>query len=85
MTLDSDGAFVYDKENDKFTYSEKPCARVVSTVGAGDSFAATYLTSCLKGEKTEISLAKAIKVSSFVVEHVETIPEYTKELSEFLR
>ena len=85
MTLDSDGAFVYDKNSDKFTHSERPRARVVSTVGAGDSFSATYLVSYLKGEKTEISVAKAVAVSSFVVEHAETIPEYTKKLCEFLR
>ena len=58
MTLDADGAFVYDREEDKVTYSEKPRARVVSTVGAGDSFAATYLASYLKGDAVEISLKK---------------------------
>ncbi len=84
MTLDSDGSMVYDKKTDTVTYSQKPRARVVSAVGAGDSFSATYLTSYLRGEPTEISLAKATAVSSFVVECTETIPKYPKELREFI-
>ena len=84
ITLDSDGSMVYDAVSDTVTYSKKPRARVVSTVGAGDSFSATYLVSLLSGESIERSLEKATAVSSYVVESAETIPEYSKALYELL-
>ena len=84
MTLDADGALVYIAECDEFFYSEKPKASVVSTVGAGDSFSATYLCSYLRGYDVRSSLHRATAVASFVVEHTEAIPEYTKKLKKIL-
>ena len=84
MTLDADGALVYIAEHDEFFYSEKPRASVVSTVGAGDSFSATYLCSYLRGDDAPTSLRRATAVASFVVEHMEAIPEYTEKLKKLL-
>ena len=84
MTLDCDGAVLYCKQTDSFTWSPKPRARVVSTVGAGDSFCAAYLYSYLSGDSVDVSLAKATALSSYVVEHTEAIPAYSPELKKFI-
>ena len=84
-TLDCDGAMVYTADSDTFVYSKKPKANVVSTVGAGDSFSAAYMYSYLSGDNIELSLEKAIAVSSFVVECIGAIPEYSPLLKEFLK
>ena len=78
ITLDKDGAYVYDGE--KEYYSEKPQCNVVSTVGAGDSFSATFLASRLKGEEIPTALTKASKVSSFVVSCLGAVPDYPENL-----
>ncbi len=78
ITLDSDGAYVY--ENGKQYYSQKPNCTVVSTVGAGDSFSATFLASVLKGEGTECALTKASKVSQYVVTQLGAVPDYPEDL-----
>lgn len=80
FTLDKDGAMVYDFQNDACLFSEKPTGKVVSTVGAGDSFSAAYLYYLLRGEPIEVCLNKAIILSDYVVQHLEAIPEYSKAL-----
>lgn len=74
ITLDSDGAYVYDAENNK-EYS-RACERVraVSTVGAGDSFSAAFAVGLLGGDNTETALDKAARLSAFVVSHEEAVP-----------
>ncbi len=80
LTLDKDGALVYDAAADSVLLSEKPRGKVVATVGAGDSFSACYLYHFLKGDAPEVCLHKAIVLSDYVVGHVEAIPEYSREL-----
>lgn len=80
LTLDKDGGAVYIPDTDTFVYSEKPCCDVVSTVGAGDSFFAAYISSYLGGADEEKCLSDAIAVSGYVVEHIEAIPEYSEKL-----
>ncbi|MBQ8525576.1 MAG: hypothetical protein IJ460_02485 [Clostridia bacterium] len=80
LTLDKDGAAVYIRENDEFVFSEKTDCKVVSTVGAGDSFFAAYINAYLKGESVEKCLSDAIVLSGYVVGHVEAVPVYSKEL-----
>ena len=52
---------------------------VVSTVGAGDSFSATFLAYYLRNESIDTCLEMATKVSAFVVSKKDAIPEYTIE------
>ncbi len=76
ITLDADGAFVYEKESGKALYSEKPNCTVVSAVGGGDSFSGAFLASYLKGEGIEAALKRASKVSAYVVTQIDAVPEY---------
>lgn len=75
VTLDSDGAFAAERDG-AITYSPKTDCKVVSTVGAGDSFSAAFLVSYINGETIEASLEMATKVAGFVCEHTEAIPDY---------
>lgn len=85
LTLDQDGAIVYDTLRDAFYISEKPKGKVVSTVGAGDSFAACFLYHFLKGDPTEQCLNKAVLLSDYVVGRQEAVPPYTHSLLEQLK
>lgn len=80
FTLDKDGAMIYDARPDSVYYSEKPKGKVVSTVGAGDSFSACFLYHYMKGIPMEQCLHKAIVLSDYVVQHIEAIPPYSEEL-----
>lgn len=76
ITLGEKGSFAYDCRKN-ITYScgvEK--VKVVSTVGAGDSFSATFLNKYLNGFSIDRCLKSASKVSSFVVSKAEAIPDY---------
>lgn len=80
LTLDKEGATVYQADTGKFTPSPALKCEVVSLVGAGDSFFAGYLHSMLRGRDTVSCLNNAITLSSYVVGHLEAVPKYTKEL-----
>jgi hypothetical protein len=76
LTLDKDGALVFDCRNKSILYSDKPKGKVVSTVGAGDSFAACFLSSLLSGFKIEKCLDRAVILSDFVVTQLGAVPDY---------
>ncbi len=80
MTLDSDGAFIFPRGG-SIIYSSKPCCRVVSTVGAGDSFSAGFIICFMRGEPLDVCIEKAVKLSGFVCEHTGAIPEYDKDIT----
>ncbi|MBE6749284.1 MAG: hypothetical protein E7557_08680 [Ruminococcaceae bacterium] len=76
LTQGENGATVFDCKNKK-EYSQKaPKVAVASTVGAGDSFGATFICEYFKTNDTLKSLKKAIEISAFVVSKKEAIPEY---------
>ncbi len=76
LTLGKDGALVYDCRNKAILYSDKPKGTVVSTVGAGDSFAACFLVSILSGKSVSASLDRAVILSDFVVTQLGAVPDY---------
>ena len=80
LTLGKDGAAVYDCKKRRMFFSEPPKNKVVSTVGAGDSFAAAFLYFLLSGKPIEVCLDKAVILSDFVVSHLEAVPDYDKTL-----
>ena len=80
LTLDADGAVVYDAKNDHYTPSKVPNCKVVSTVGAGDSFFAGYTASRLNQNDIKTAVDNAVSLSSYVVEHLEAVPEYRDSL-----
>ena len=75
ITLDSDGAYVYDSQNKKEYYHACEKVRVVSTVGAGDSFSAAFVSEYIPRGNVESALDKAVKLSAYVVSHAEAVPE----------
>ena len=76
LTQGEKGATVFDCKNKK-EYSQKaPKTKVASTVGAGDSFGATFICEYFRTEDTLKSLKRAIEISAFVVSKKEAIPEY---------
>ena len=76
LTQGENGATVFDCKNKK-EYSQKaPKTKVASTVGAGDSFGATFICEYFKTNDIEKSLKKATEISAFVVSKKEAIPEY---------
>lgn len=65
----------------KETYTSKPeKINVVDTVGAGDSFSATFLHFLIKGNTIPEAMTKATTVASFVVQQPGAIPVYSNEL-----
>lgn len=78
ITLDADGAYVYDGGQDY--YAPKPNCTVVSTVGAGDSFSATFFAAILQGKDVEEALRRAGRVSQYVVTQLGAIPDYPDDL-----
>lgn len=79
LTLGSEGAMVYDCKKRTVLFSDKPEVDVVSTVGAGDSFSACFLTSLLSGLPITDCLDNAVKLSSYVVSRLGAVPDYEKE------
>lgn len=79
ITLGEKGAYVYDcRAGQEFSC---PAQRVqaVSTVGAGDSFAAAFLTRYLNGKDILSCMQFAAKVSAFVVSETGAVPDYNPE------
>lgn len=75
VTLGSKGSYVYDVKNEKEYSTGCPEVKVISTVGAGDSFSAAFLTSYLKGKTITECLERATEISTYVVMHEGAIPD----------
>jgi fructokinase len=80
VTLDKDGAMLYICKEKSFLYSRKPECKVVSTVGAGDSFSACFLYNYLNGASLDVCLDRAVTLSDYVVTKLGAIPEYDEGL-----
>ncbi len=75
ITLDCDGAFAFQTEEKRSYFVPAKSIKVVSTVGAGDSFGAAFLSSYAKNGDINEALERAVSLSSFVVSRVEAVPE----------
>ena len=81
ITLGEKGSMLLCVKCGKLFYQNAEKVTVASTVGAGDSFAATFLYEFSKGSNLETCLKNASKVSAFVVSQNGAVPEYDyKEL-----
>lgn len=76
LTLDKDGAAVYDSDSDSFCSAGVEPVNVVSAVGGGDSFFAAYSYFSGLGEPDCSALKKAYKLSSYVVSQAPAVPDY---------
>lgn len=74
-TLGKDGSQIYDTRT-KMTYlSGKPeSVPVVSTVGAGDCYGATFIDSYMRGDSLRDSMERATERSNLVVSRKEAVP-----------
>ncbi|MCL2013605.1 MAG: PfkB family carbohydrate kinase [Oscillospiraceae bacterium] len=84
ITTGKNGAAIYDARNGKFLYSEKPRGKLVSAVGAGDSFLACFTYNYLHEKPLDVCIARAVKLSSYVVTQLGAVPDYNSELMEEL-
>ena len=75
FTKGEKGATVYQKDGTCVEIAPCP-AKVASTVGAGDSFGAAFLTSYLSGASILDAGNRAARISAFVVSQKEAVPEY---------
>lgn len=79
LTCGTDGSYVFTPEN--LSFAETPKVEVADTVGAGDSFTATFVASILKGKSLEEAHRLAVEVSAYVcTQHgaMPTLPDYLK-------
>lgn len=76
ITLGKEGAMVYDCRKRALLCSDKPKGKAVSTVGAGDSFAACFLVSLLSGYDVGVCLDRAVALSDYVVTQLGAVPDY---------
>ena len=67
---------MYDCKIEKSYNCDAIKVKVASTVGAGDSFSASFMAKYLKTKDIVKSLDIATKVSGYVVSCVEAIPDY---------
>lgn len=84
LTLDKDGAMVYDAHKDSFIYRDAVKTDAVSSVGAGDSFLAGFVHGILMGCNYEKSLGYAVELSSYVVGHLGAVPDYDGTIRKIL-
>ncbi|MBQ8288214.1 MAG: carbohydrate kinase [Clostridia bacterium] len=73
LTQGAEGATLYRRDAAPLSIPAAP-ARVVSTVGAGDSFGAAWLYHYLSGDGPLACLEAAAKRAAFVVGHSEAVP-----------
>jgi len=75
-TMGAEGSTVYDFEHGTAVHSGEPeQVKVVSTVGAGDCYSASFVHSYLSGCSIPEAVSIATRRSNIVVSHTEAIPK----------
>ncbi len=80
LTCGVNGSYVFTPGNVSFV--ETPKVTVADTVGAGDSFTATFIASILRGDSVQAAHMRAVRVSAYVcTQHgaMPVIPEEYKQ------
>lgn len=85
VTLDKDGALLYDAEHGVRIRSVKSVNPLISAVGAGDSFSACFAWNYLNGRSLSEALNRAVLLSDYVVTQLGAVPEIPTELLERIR
>ncbi|MBE6633749.1 MAG: carbohydrate kinase [Ruminococcaceae bacterium] len=78
ITRGSEGSYVYRTDTQESIHQPIVRVPVVSTVGAGDSFAAAWITSYLEELPLALCMRKAAERSAFVVAHKSAVPQSTE-------
>lgn len=77
LTCGTNGSYVITK--DKCSFIPTPKVEVADTVGAGDSFTATFIAKILAGASIEQAHEMAVKVSAYVCTQSGAMPVLPKE------
>lgn len=79
ITLGSDGSYGLDCVNNEDYTARPKIIEAVSTVGAGDSFSAAFLSKYLSTKNLRLSMEYANQIAGFVVSRFEAVPDYNVE------
>ena len=79
ITRGENGSLAYDVKEKRTYFSDAVKVKVVSTVGAGDSFSASLMYNYLSGKNVDECLRRASVLSAYVVSRADAIPEYDAE------
>lgn len=79
LTCGVNGSYVFTPG--KVSFVETPRVEVVDTVGAGDSFTATLVSSLLQGQSVREAHERAVKVSAYVCTQTGAMPQLPTELT----
>ncbi|MGI6754126.1 MAG: carbohydrate kinase family protein, partial [Eubacteriales bacterium] len=74
FTMGENGSFAYEKATGKSYFAPAVPCRVVSTVGAGDSYSAAWFTAWYGGKTIPDAMRAASVLSSFVTAHKDAVP-----------
>ena len=80
LTCGVNGSYIFTSGN--MSYLAKPMVEVADTVGAGDSFTATFTSSIIKGLGVAEAHRRAVNVSAFVCTQHGATPVLPKEFTE---
>ena len=75
LTCGANGSYVFAADG-KTSFLPTPKVKVVDTVGAGDSFTATFVASLVKGETLTEAHKKAVDVAAFVCTKHGAMPKH---------
>lgn len=76
FTLGAKGAFVFNCQSGEGFSQSAQAVEVVSTVGAGDSFIAAWITRYQSGQSVQSATKQANALAAFVVMNTAAIPSY---------
>lgn len=79
LTCGTDGSYVFTPGN--VSFQPTPKVEVADTVGAGDSFTATFIASILRGKSVPEAHALAVRVSAYVCTQQGAMPPLPPELT----
>lgn len=79
VTLGGDGAYALNCKNGCDTFCPAKKVKVVSTVGAGDSFGAAFVSEILAGKDLADCLETASALAGYVVSQTAAVPDYDPE------
>ncbi len=85
ITLDKDGAMLYDARTERFIFSPPHPCKFKSSVGAGDSFSAAFVSCYLKGAEIEKCLDAGCMLGAYVASMDGAVPIYSERLTKLLK
>lgn len=78
LTCGTNGSYVFTEDSESFCPTPK--VNAIDTVGAGDSFTATFCASIMAGKTIAEAHSKAVKISAYVCTQQGAMPKLPKEV-----